>query len=192
MQTAAFSAQFGTDPVHLNIATKSGTNAAHGSLYEFHREGFLNARNPFAKARAPYHHHNFGGTIGGPIRIPKLYNGTDRTFFFFGYEGTRVNVKGNSLPSMPPQAFRDGDFSTPLPAQVIKDPYTGLPFPGNILPKDRPPQALPLLVNLPLPTRPGLSRNTTAIFQTINTRTTTLPALTTALATRTGFTFASA
>ena len=160
MQTAAFSAQFGTSPVHLNVATKSGTNAVHGSLWEFHREGFLNARSAFARRKGPYHHHQFGGTFGGPVDIPKLYHGANRTFFFFGYEGTRINVKGSSLPSMPPQAMREGDFSALLPGRVIKDPYTGQPFPGNIIPKGRlSPQALPLLVNLPLPTRDGLTRN---------------------------------
>jgi len=153
MQTSAFTAQFGTSPVHLNVAIKSGTNALYGSLYEFHREAFLNARNALATSKLPYHQHAFGGTIGGPLV-------RDRTFYFFSYEGRRIKIKSPSLPSFPPQALRDGDFSSLLPGTIVRDPLTGQPFSGNVIPAGRiVAQAKVILPYWPLPTRPGLTRN---------------------------------
>jgi len=171
MKTTGYSAQYGTSPVQLNVATKSGSNAIHGSAYDFVRNTILNARDPFAVEKLPYHQNQFGGTVGGPIVLPKIYNGRDRTFFFFGYEGKRMPVKEAATPSMPPADMRGGDFSSLLPDTVIYDPATYdpetipeephmLPFPGNIIPADRlNPGTLPLLDNLPLPTRSGLVNN---------------------------------
>ena len=155
MQTAAYSAEYGTSPVQLNVATKSGTNSLHGSLYEFHRQAFLNARTSATIPKSPQHYHSFGGTVGGPIR-------KDRTFFFFGYEGRRILTKSDSRPTMPTELMRGGNFTELLPGTVIKDPYTGTPFSGNIIPTSRiSPNTTPLLARYPLPNLPGLTQNYT-------------------------------
>ncbi len=170
MQTTGYSAQYGTSPVQLNVATKSGTNGIHGSAYEFFRNTVLNARDPFAVERLPYHQNQFGGTIGGPVYIPKVYNGKDRTFFFFSVESTKNPVKSAALPSMPPAAMRDGDFSSIASTTTIYDPATYnaslpgpmhmQPFSGNVIPKTRLDSSMvALLANLPTPTRPGLVNN---------------------------------
>jgi len=169
MQTTGYSAQYGTSPVQLNVATRSGSNAIHGSAYDFVRNTVFNARDPFAVERLPYHENQLGGTIGGPVYFPKIYNGKNRTFFFFSYENTRNPVTSAALPSMPPAAMRNGDFSSLLPGTVIYDPTTYnaslpgnhmLPFSGNIIPKGRlDPSMQALLAQLPLPTRPGLVNN---------------------------------
>ena len=78
-----YSAEFGTGGgSQFNVITKSGTNQIHGSVYEFLRNDKLNARNFFSPRRDPFRGNDFGGAIGGPVYIPKLYNGKDRTFFF--------------------------------------------------------------------------------------------------------------
>ncbi|MCL5006365.1 MAG: TonB-dependent receptor [Acidobacteria bacterium] len=160
IQTTGYSARYGTSPVQLNVVSKAGTNDFHGSAYDFVRNTAFNARDVFAAERLPYHMNQFGGTIGGPVILPKLYNGRDRTFFFFSYEGTRNPVKSGALPSMPPVAMRNGDFSSLLPDTIIYDPNTGLPFTGNIIPKERlDPSMQALLQKLPEPTRPGLVNN---------------------------------
>ena len=171
MKTTGYSAQYGTSPVQLNVATKSGSNAIHGSAYDFVRNTSLNARDAFATTKLPYHQNQFGGTVGGPVYVPKVYNGKDRSFFFFAYEGKRQPVVDAATPSMPPTAMRNGDFSVLLPDRIIYDPETYdpvlyptapymAPFAGNIIPSDQlNPHMVPLLNQLPEPTRPGLSRN---------------------------------
>jgi len=160
MQTTGYSALNGTSPVQLNVVTKSGTNSLHGSAYDFVRNTDFNARDPFAQERTPYHENQFGVSLGGPVVLPKIYNGKNKTFFFFAYEGTRNPVIAPTLASMPPAAFRNGDFSSLLPGRVIIDPTTGQPFQGNIIPKDRlDPSMQALLARLPLPDLPGVANN---------------------------------
>ncbi len=94
VQTATFDAQFGnTEGSVTSISIKSGTNAFHGSAYLFQEPGSWAANDTFGKARGqarPSSYSNrFGGYISGPVRIPKLYNGKDKTFFLFGFEGIR-------------------------------------------------------------------------------------------------------
>jgi hypothetical protein len=73
----------------VNVVTKSGTNQYHGSAWEFLRNSALDARNPFTDATstkpAPFEQNEFGTSVGGPLTIPKVYKGSDRTFFFFAY-----------------------------------------------------------------------------------------------------------
>jgi len=93
--TSTFSAEFGrTGGGVVNIVTKSGTNAFHGTLFEFLRNRNLDANNFFNNrsniSRQPFVFNQFGGTVGGPVQLPKVYDGKNRTFFFFGYDGTRV------------------------------------------------------------------------------------------------------
>jgi hypothetical protein len=83
----------------LNAVTKSGTNRIHGDGFEFFRDTSLNTRNFFGKTPIVFHQNLFGGTIGGPVDIPHLYNGKDRTFFFFSYQGIRNVQPENTFPS---------------------------------------------------------------------------------------------
>jgi hypothetical protein len=89
----------------MNVIVRSGTNRIHGSVYELHRDSSLDAANFFENfhgvPKAPFVWNEFGGTIGGPIVIPHLYNGRDRTFFFAGYDGSRLRL-GTTLSGNAP------------------------------------------------------------------------------------------
>ncbi|HWB99844.1 MAG TPA: carboxypeptidase regulatory-like domain-containing protein, partial [Bryobacteraceae bacterium] len=137
------------------LATRSGTNEFHGSAYEFFKNDKLNANqwksNWLGVDRSVFHDNVFGFTFGGPVWIPKVYNGKDRTFFFVNYEGTR-HVTGNNAEqaSVPSMLERQGDFSQSLidagnPVQIY-DPDTGRlvngqlvrdPYPGMKIPQSR-------------------------------------------------------
>jgi hypothetical protein len=102
-----------------NQITKSGTNRFHGTLSEFHQDSALNAYPYFSKRTPTFkpsvsRQNQFGGTIGGPVAIPKLFNGRDRLFFFFAYEGFYDSGTGGSYTSVPTAAERTGDFSQVL------------------------------------------------------------------------------
>ena len=102
-----------------NQITKSGTNRIHGSLSEFHQDSALNAY-PFYQKRVPgskvgvSRQNQFGGSVGGPIWIPKIYDGRDKLFFFFAYEGFYDSGTGGTFLSVPTAAERNGDFSALL------------------------------------------------------------------------------
>jgi hypothetical protein len=126
VQTNNYSAEFGQSAGGIvNVILKSGTNNLHGSLYEYLRNDDLDARNFFAAARAPYKQNQFGGSVGGPVVIPKLFNGRNRLFFFGDYEGFR-SVKGNTKNVyLPDAAYRQGNFQSLLTGQTFTDPCTG-------------------------------------------------------------------
>ncbi len=112
VQTNAYSAEFGRgNGAILNATIKSGTNALHGDAYEFLRNGRLDARNFFDATRPAYQQNQFGATVGGPIRIPNLYDGRNRSFFFFDYEGLRIRQGETLTATVPTAAERTGDFS---------------------------------------------------------------------------------
>ena len=97
VQTSNYSAQYGGNAGGVvNIVTKSGTNALHGDAFEFVRNSVFNARNFFASTVDQIKRNQYGGTIGGPVVIPKLYKGRDRTFLFFCYKGTKIRNLGNT------------------------------------------------------------------------------------------------
>jgi len=126
VQTSNFAAEYGqVAGGYINYTIKSGTNTVHGSLYDYFVNEALNAGLPFTDAgtltplksgqhiRNPLRRNDYGGTVGGPIRIPKIYNGHDRTFFFFNFEQYRENRwVSNGLMDVPTPAMRNGDFST--------------------------------------------------------------------------------
>lgn len=122
----------------INVVSKSGTNEYHGTVYEFLRNEKLDARNFFLAKRNPLRQNQFGATLGGPVTIPRLYNGKNKTFFFAGYEGYRDSRFAQGLVLTPTPAQLGGDlsdigrqifnpFSTrpdPLnPGQFIRDPF---------------------------------------------------------------------
>ena len=98
VQTSNYSAEYGQNSGGVvNIITKSGTNDLHGDGFGFVRNAVFNARNFFAATRDQLKRGQFGGVIGGPVYIPGVYNGKDRTFFFFGYQGTTIrNLQGSA------------------------------------------------------------------------------------------------
>ena len=134
VSTSNFSAENGRNPVQVNMVTKSGTNQYHVTLWEFFRNNALDARNTFASTTPRLNQNQFGLAGGGPVIIPKVYNGKNRTFVFGSYEGTRIITSRiyNSYTVSP--AMLQGDFSG-LP--TITDPTTGQPFAGNQIPQGR-------------------------------------------------------
>jgi hypothetical protein len=154
----------------VNVVMKGGTNELHGSLYEFNQVSALKATPFFTNAasqRKPVTRFNqYGGSIGGPIWIPKLINGKNKLFFFFTYEGIKQSEPEPTFSTIPSLAQRRGDFSA-LTSQgvTIYDPNTGVlnngiitrqPFPGNIIPTNRiNPVATNILGFLPAPNDAG-------------------------------------
>lgn len=116
METGVYDAKFGNSAgAQINIVTKSGTNKYHGSLYEYFRNSALDARNYFEPTVPNFHRNQFGTSIGGPLSIPHVYDGHDKTFFFLNYEGLRDLHDFYSRAHVPDMAERGGDFSELLP-----------------------------------------------------------------------------
>ncbi len=118
IQTSNFAAEFGTaGGAMINMTTKSGTNTYHGTGYDYAINEALNARVPYTNVLNRVRQHDWGFTFGGPVRIPKLYNGTNKTFFFFNWErflNDNVNVQAASVPTA---AYRAGNFASLIPAE---------------------------------------------------------------------------
>jgi hypothetical protein len=176
VQTGVYSAEFGREIAQVNVSTRSGTNGYHGTLFEFLRNNDLDAR-PFAftssvPASAPFKWNQYGYTFGGPVRIPKIFNGRDRLFFMSNYEGFRLRNQSQTVFSTAPATMRAGNFSQILPGTVIKDPLNNnAPFAENIIPTQRlDPIALGLLAFYPTPNIPGtgLSNNYLALQDNLN------------------------
>lgn len=169
-----YAAEYGGSAGGVIIATtKSGGNQLHGSLFEYLRNEKLDAANYFApvvngeKQRAPLRYNVFGGTVGGPVVIPKLYDGHDKTFFFFSYEGSRRRDGFTDTFTVPTALERSGDFSRTLTAAgaviPVYDPATTRvvdgrtlrdPFPGNRIPQaSLDPVGLQFMQFYPLPNR---------------------------------------
>ena len=106
----------------VSVVTKSGTNQYHGDLWEFLRNSSMDSTGYFEKNLAPLRQNQFGASVGGPLSIPKLYNGKNRTFFFLAWEGYRYANKAETGGTGPTDAMRNGDFS----ALTDKD--------GNVIP----------------------------------------------------------
>ncbi len=161
--SGSYSAEYGFNSgAQLVMVMRSGTNDLHGSAYDFLRNDKFDAegyfQNYFTPAGQPrvkktaLRQNQFGFVLGGPVIIPKLYNGKNKTFFNFNYEGRRRREPGAiSTALVATDAFRNGDFSallnrrsaagTPLPAiqifDPLSDPANPTPFPGNIIPQNR-------------------------------------------------------
>ena len=140
VETSAVSSRFGTHPgATVNVVTKSGTNQLHGDLFDYFRNGDLNARNFFAAKHDGLKRNQFGGTIGGKIIADKL-------FFFGGYQGTRQRTTPPQITSyIPTPAAIDGDFSVLASAACqsngkplqLFDPLSGQPYANNQIPKSQ-------------------------------------------------------
>jgi hypothetical protein len=194
VQTNNYSAEFGRAAgAVLNATVKAGANDFHGDAWEFIRNNDLDAADFFTNAAGQhlneYRRNQFGFTQGGPVWIPKLYNGHDKTFFFFDYEGTRIRQGHPDVSTVPTSTeaqsgytnFQDlisgqtGSRTDALnrsyPSGAIFDPATTRasgtsfvrdPFANNIIPASRlDPNAVKLLQLLPLPNGPGILNNYT-------------------------------
>lgn len=186
VQTNPYSAEFGrTGGAVVNVVTKSGGNLYHGSLYEFLRNSALDANtwvnnrdrlcrdkdNQRIPCKPGFQRHQYGFNLGGPVRIPGLYNGKDRTFFFVDYEGLRQGIPIAGTLTVPTEAERRGDFSNTYilkngvvtPVKIF-NPFSGQdnpsgdrfardPFPDNRITLPINPAAQRLLQYIPLPNR---------------------------------------
>jgi hypothetical protein len=123
VQQSPYSAEFNRGGAFFNATTKSGTNRYHGGVFEFFRNEKLDARNYFSATRAILKRNQFGGDIGGPLSIPHLYSGKDKTFFFVDYEGQRLRQGLVVNSTVPTDAQRLGNFSAPG-LKTIYDPLT--------------------------------------------------------------------
>ncbi|HEV2484699.1 MAG TPA: carboxypeptidase regulatory-like domain-containing protein [Terracidiphilus sp.] len=135
VQTNAYDASIGRQAgATINMQTRSGGKQYHGVLYEYNQNDILNANsyqnNLGGLPKSPVHFNQFGGTFGGPVRLPKIYNGAGRTFFFVAYDKTINTNPLSSTLSMPTQLERSGDFSKSFTTQVVNG--TRVVYPINI------------------------------------------------------------
>ena len=197
LQTSNFSAEFGQVTGGLyNVTSRSGANQLHGSAYEYFVNEDLNAGQPFTSSgnghlvRPRNRKNNFGFTVGGPIVIPKLYHGRDKTFFFLNFEQFRQNtLSSGTFATVPTAAMRNGNFSAALTGRtlgtdplgrailenVIYDPQTSRtasgvtvrdPFPNNTIPVARfDPVAVKIQALIPQPSNSALVNNWQQIYE---------------------------
>jgi len=169
----------------VNVVLKSGTNDFHGTLYEFNQNSAFNA-TPFftnkAGGRKPVSRFNqYGGTFSGPVMIPKLFNGKNRLFFFFAYEGLKDALPAPTTSTLPTAAQKTGNLSSLLAVgsqYQVYDPATGVqegtrvrrqPFPNNVIPTSRlSPIALNYLKYYPEPNQPGRADGQDNFLSTTN------------------------
>ncbi|MBI4877228.1 MAG: carboxypeptidase regulatory-like domain-containing protein, partial [Acidobacteria bacterium] len=146
VQQNAYSAEHSRSGSFFNATTKTGTNGLRGTVYEFLRNDKLDARNFFGLRRDILKRNQFGASVGGPVFLPKAYDGRKRTFFFFNYEGMRERQGHVVSRTSPTAAMLNGDFSAI--ANTIYDPLTTAPnpagsgtvrrpFTGNLIPASR-------------------------------------------------------
>ena len=181
VETNGFKPEFGqAGGGVITFASKSGTNRLQGSVYEFHRNDALDARGFFERTKGIYKQNDFGGSLGGPIRLPRVYDGTNRTFFFASYEGFKNRQGSNAaFRTVPTPEMWNGDFSNWVNAQgqrlTIYDPATTRPNPNgtgfirdaflnNRIPQERfstvARQYIALARQALVPNRPGLTPGT--------------------------------
>jgi hypothetical protein len=172
--TSNYGAQYGRNGSGtVEVETKSGTSSFHGSAFEYLRNEVFNAKSweegaDPTQPKAPYKKHDFGYTLGGPIFIPNHYNSNKKkTFFFWSQEWRREKnpFTTSPPPNVPSDAQRAGNFSDICPgSDCPKDPSTGNPFPGNVVPIDPVGQALLSLIPSANTTHNGFP----AVLQTVS------------------------
>ena len=136
MQSGNYSAQYGSYlGLHINLVSKSGTNQLHGAAYDYVQNTALNANQFLASPGSPkqiQHYNQYGFDVGGPVYLPKLYNGRNKTFFFASWEKINQVQQGTGPISTLTPAMESGDFSGF--SQQLVDPYTGSAYPNNQIP----------------------------------------------------------
>ncbi len=183
VETNNYSAQYGrSGGAVINLIFKSGTNGLHGSLFEFLRNSDLDANNFFSNSRGipllSFKRSQFGASAGGPVYVPALYNGRNKTFFFADFEGLRQQAAATLLTTVPTALQRTGDFSQTRNAAnasvVIYDPgtttpagtaFTRTPFAANRIPASRiDPVGNHAVQYYPMPNSPGDANSGTNNF----------------------------
>jgi hypothetical protein len=125
-----YSAEYGTSANQINISIKSGTNQLHGTAYDFLRNNFFDARGFFDASVPVLRQNQFGYSLGGPVYIPKIYNGKNRTFFFANFEEQKTVQFGTAYATVPTPAELAGQFTTPIQNPLARGTY----LPNNQLP----------------------------------------------------------
>ncbi len=175
MVTSVFSAEYGHGQGVASFNFKSGTNQLHGLGYEFVRNDVFDARGFFASERSINRQNEYGFNLDGPIVVPKIYDGRNRTFFDLSFAWYKYRgAPDTSLSTVPTDKMKRGDFSEYVDGDgkliPIFDPKTRLPFANNQIPESRfsavASQLLPLI---PSPTRPGPFNNITAGVRSLPT-----------------------
>ncbi len=137
MQSGNYPAQYGAYlGIHINLVSKSGTNNLHGEAYDYVENTAFDANVFTAKPGSPkqvLHYNQYGFNLAGPVDIPHVYNGHDKTFFFGSWEKLKQIGQGSSIVSALTPAMESGDFSAPGIPQIY-DPSTGKPYPNNQIP----------------------------------------------------------
>ena len=159
-----YSAEYGrTSGGIITLITNSGNNTYHGAAYGYFRNEAMDANNFFnnvnGKKRPEDRYNLFGGKLGGPLSIPKVYHGKNRTFFFINYEGLIQAAPYNNVSSIPYGAYAQGNFSgSPT---IVDNPSTKTPFPNNTIPTNLlSPAALKILGLTPAPNSVGTLNKT--------------------------------
>jgi hypothetical protein len=175
VQSGVYPAEFGREAGQVNVSTRPGGNIYHGTVFEFLRNDAFDARsydflsstrnatNP-SPGNRPYRQNQYGFSLGGPIQIPKVFNGKNRLFFMSNFEGFKSRTTTTSIATTMPAAMRNGDFS--IVPTVLQDPLTRVgtppnvttvPYPGNQIPPSRFDKSSVLLMNkfFPLPNLPA-------------------------------------
>jgi hypothetical protein len=177
--TDAYAPEFGrTSGGMVSYALKSGTNQFHGSAFEYLRNSDMDAEgfngDKAGLLKPAFRRNQFGGTLGGPVFIPKLFNGRNKTFFFVSYDGLRDSSAGSFTGTMPTALERAGNYSKTYQSNgtqiIVYDPstttlnsagaYIRTAFPGNVIPSSSlNPIAQKLLSYYPLPNQPGIGQS---------------------------------
>ena len=166
---SSFSAQYGLAQGVITYNFASGTNQLHGDVFEIVRNEMFDARGAYNATRPVDKEHNYGFSVAGPVWIPRLYNGKNRTFFHLSMEWYRQNQTSSNFMSMPTAAQKQGDFSAT--GLTIFDPLTGKPFPNNTIPTSRfSPLSASLLPLIPDPKLSGYSNNLQSQLGVLPTR----------------------
>ncbi|GIU80805.1 MAG: hypothetical protein KatS3mg005_4043 [Bryobacteraceae bacterium] len=124
----------------MSVVTRSGTNELHGEVFNYYSSPGLQARNPFSVVNTGSIEHMPGGSLGGPVILPKIYNGRNRTFFFTSLEFERFGPPSLQTfnTTVPLEPWRTGNFSSLLPGTVVRDPFANnAPFANNVIPTSR-------------------------------------------------------
>ena len=140
----------------VTTVSRSGTNQFHGDLFWYSQNAALNALNFGETTKPKLVANDFGASVGGPVRIPHVYNGKDKTFFYGTYEGFRYPRASTVQNEVPTQAMRNGNFSAE--GVTVTDPFTGAPFPNDTIPSNLiSPVAQKFLSLFPLPNAGNLT-----------------------------------
>ena len=188
LETSNYAAEYGQIAGGMfNFTTRSGTNQYHGSAYEYFANTALNAATPYTGVLPAVHKNDLGFSAGGPVRIPKFYNGHNRTFFFFSLERYIDRKQGSTTATVPTPAMRGGDFSSILTGRTLATiggvavkentiydpasefPMNGaifrMPFPNNVIPVARmDPVAAKIQTLIPLPTNSNPTNNRLLVY----------------------------